>query len=209
MKKGLLLCALGTGLLLVAGQAAHADTFSLSFGGVFATGTSFASGSNGSGGSDITFTTTGTPTPGTFFGGPNTYAISNLNGTVNIGGTLYTIGNLDSNLQGQNLLADNYRGLLSPDGFDFDLSTTGSPNPDYTELLIDYNFAAGSYDATICKMNGKKCHTVTDATTLGADIYDISDAPPSATPEPGSLALLGTSILGGAGLLRRRFKFKA
>jgi hypothetical protein len=30
-------------------------------------------------------------------------------------------------------------------------------------------------------------------------------ADPSATPEPGSLALLGTSILGGAGLLRLRF----
>lgn len=28
----------------------------------------------------------------------------------------------------------------------------------------------------------------------------------SPTPEPGSLALLGTSILGGAGLLRRRYK---
>lgn len=29
-------------------------------------------------------------------------------------------------------------------------------------------------------------------------------APPAATPEPGSLALLGTSVLGAAGLLRRR-----
>lgn len=29
--------------------------------------------------------------------------------------------------------------------------------------------------------------------------------PPAATPEPGSLALLGTSILGGVGLLRRRY----
>lgn len=203
MKKGLFLCALGAGLLL-AGQSAHADTFSFSFGGTFLNGTSFASGSNGSGGSDVTFTTSGTPTPGTFLGGPNSYQISDLTGTVFIGGTTYTIGNLDNNLGGQNVLDDNFAGFLSPDGFDFDLTASGTPNPDYNELLIYYNFAEGSYDASVCKKSGKDCHTVTDATTIGGDIYDITTAP-AATPEPGSLALLGTSILGGAGLLRRRF----
>jgi hypothetical protein len=202
MKKGLFLCALGAGLLL-AGQSAHADTFSLSFGGTFVNGTSFASGSNGSGGSDITFSIAGTPTPGTIFN-PNTYAISDLNGTVIVGGTTYTIGSLDNNLGGSNLLADNLVGFLSPDVFDFDLTASGTPNPDYTELLIDYNFAEGTYDASVCNRNGKDCRSITDATTFGADIYDISTAP-NATPEPGSLALLGTSILGGAGLLRRRF----
>jgi hypothetical protein len=50
--------------------------------------------------------------------------------------------------------------------------------------------------------------------TQGQKSEDVSEQicwqgpgdPPAATPEPGSLALLGTSILGGAGILRRRFR---
>ena len=33
---------------------------------------------------------------------------------------------------------------------------------------------------------------------------NVADPAPAATPEPGSLALLGTSLLGGAGVIFRR-----
>jgi hypothetical protein len=42
---------------------------------------------------------------------------------------------------------------------------------------------------------------------FGLAITNIHHAdPPAATPEPGGLALLGTSILGSAGILPRRFR---
>lgn len=197
MKKLLALCALGAAF--AATTAAHADTFSITFGGYLANGAAFSTVTGP--GQEVTFTTVGTPSNGSVLN-PNEYAISDLTGEMVISGVTYTIGALESGLGGANELADNFRGVLSPNGFDFALSTTASPspNPDYSQFLVEYNATAADYTYKLCNHN----NCTISGTLAGADIYDITTAP-AATPEPGSLALLGTSILGGAGLLRRRF----
>lgn len=214
MKKMFLLCALVTAFFV--GQSAHADTYSLSFAGCFGVvfggcfGTPVTNGTSSPGVSDITFTTNGTATPG--FPVPNTYQITGITGTVDIGGDSYTIGSLATGLGGDNLLVDSILGLsFDNNGIDFLLSGSGSPD-DYTELNLTFNSVQGEYTYTTeqCKGIGKN-RTCTPVTDTGSDsglaISDIDQStPPAATPEPGSLALLGTSILGGAGLLRRRFR---
>lgn len=200
MKKSLLLCAL-VGAFFV-GQAAHADTFSLSFAGclglgcVAPLGTTVTNGTSSPGVTDIFFTTSAAPASGTT-------PITGITGTVIIGGHIYDIDNLDTGLGGSN---DNQLfdlgGFLSPDKLDFDLTAVGNPNPDYTELMLNFNSLTGAYDLSF-QCGRKECTTSGDSS--GLEIYDI-DPGTTAAPEPGSLALLGTSILGGAGLLRRRLR---
>ena len=217
MKKMLLLCALVAAFF--AGQSAHADTYSLSFAGCLGPsfglaclGTPVTNGTSSPGVSDITFTTNGTPTPG--FPVANQYQITGISGTVDIGGDIYTIGALATGLGGDNKLNDGLLTGLYFDnaGLDFLLSGSGSPD-DYTELNLTWNSVQGEYTYTTeqCTYSRGK-YNCTPETATGTDqgfaITDISQDcdPPAATPEPGSLALLGTSILGGAGLLRRRFR---
>lgn len=202
MKKALLLSALGAALFV--SQAARADDFTLYFtGNVGVQGIS--NGFSSPGVSDIFFSTNGTPSPGTFFGGPTETQINGISGTIIIGGFTYDIGSLDTGIGGSNdnLLADNYLGVLSPNKLDFDLTAVGNPNPDYSELMLSYNIVAGVYDYSFC--NNSQC--TISGVAGGVDVYAVGPGdPPAATPEPGSLALLGTSILGGAGILRRRFR---
>lgn len=193
MKKAFLLCALGIAVL--GSQVAKADTYSLSFfGNLGPQGVS--NGTSSPGVTDIFFTTNGAPTPGTT-------PINGITGTVIIGGNTYNIGSLDTGLGGSN---DNQlfdvAGFLSPDKLDFDITAVGNPNPDYTELMLSFNTITGAYDLSY-QCGRQECTYSSDS--FGAQIYDI-DPGAAATPEPGSLALLGTSILGGAGLLRRRLR---
>jgi hypothetical protein len=200
MKNALLLCALGTALL--GSQIAKADTFSLSFSGTFYNHTGFSNGTSG-GSTDVLFTTNSTPTPGGLFN-PTETPITGVTGTVMIGGVSYTIGAQDNGLDGANELADNFLGVLALNGLDFDLSTTTTGLTDtYTEMNLYYDTATAAYDYEVCTRHSG-C-TTDSAETTSFDITDIDPAP-AATPEPSSLALLGTSILGAAGVVRRRMK---
>ncbi len=152
MKKMLLLCALVVGFVF--GQAAHADTYSLSFAGCFGVvigpacfGTPVTNGASSPGVTDITFTTAGSLTPGFPFA--NQSQIDNISGTVNIGGDVYTIGALATGLGGDNKLNDGlFTGLyLDNQGIDFLLSGSGS-TVDYTELNLTYDSVQGEYTYT-------------------------------------------------------------
>ena len=210
MKKALLLCALAVAFFV--GQTARADTYSLSFAGCFGVvfggciGTPVTNGTSSPGVTDIMFTTTGSPTPGFPFA--NQYQINSISGSVNIGGDIYTIGSLATGLGGDNKLNDGLFTGLFFDSKGIDFLLTGSGTPDYTELNLTFNSVQGEYTYTVDQCHRDKCTPVTQtASDVGFAITDIDHAdPPAATPEPGSLALLGTSILGGAGLLRRRLR---
>lgn len=218
MKNALLVCALGA-FAAVAAVPAHADTtYTLGFTGCFGAsflgncfGTSFSS-------NNVNFTVAGTPTApsGGFL--PNSYAINSISGGMTIGTHDYSIGNTPaSGLGGDNQLDLYSNGVydFDPLGLDFTLSSTDGGSYDEFRIFGPIPGAEGQYSVSFndCKrVNGIRVCTpetyqAQDLTfSINGKIVELPPTPPAATPEPGSLALLGTSILGGAGLLRRRFR---
>jgi hypothetical protein len=191
MKKTLLACALGLAALAV--TPAYADEFSFSF-----------SGPDFSGSGDLYATASGTP---------GQWDITYIDGSVTVdghhGSTTYTIGALDPAAPASGSYDGNDNILYLPpgislSGFDyFDtqgvsfslLGTSNNVNLDtgIGWFIVPYLYNQGNDGST------------SEALTSECVTWVGSGDPPSATPEPSSLALLGTSILGAAGLLRRRF----
>jgi hypothetical protein len=203
MKKALLLCALGAAFFV--GQAARADqTFDFSFSGNGLAGNSFSSGPN------VTFTASSTGTNGNYFGYQYTaYQINSISGTMTIGSDTYTITGIDTppNITGQYSYVDLHNGNygLYPNSIDFDVTkTSGSATDTFYEIAMNFDLANGTYSfqSWTCFLTGGTCY----ADDTGSVSTESITVDPGAAPEPGSLALLGTSILGGAGVLRRRFR---
>jgi hypothetical protein len=202
MKKALMLCALGVVALAV--SSARADEFSFSFSGPSVDRTN-----------QFSFSGSGTMYA-TYSGVADVWNINSISGSVtteNYDGrfnpptsTSYDIdallpaspatGSFDGN---DNILY--FPGGISASGFDFFdtagvsfslVGTTNDVNLD-TAYFIIFPYDQGTA--------GTQSEAITETVC-----WQGPGDPPSATPEPGSLALLGTSILGGAGILRRRFK---
>lgn len=205
MKNTAIVCAIGAALMIA--TAAHADTVK---------GTStFTDTTNTN-----TLTVTGFPNPNSF-----TESVAN-NGISTTDNSFFVIfenipGNSNStqtdNLSVSFNITDPGTGVGNQGG---------SGVEDQTKINGNFSFATGSIT-----WDAPAVINLSDGQTLYIDLGDISLAnvpylcgtdlcgqesatftltpTPAAAPEPGSLALLGTSILGGAGVLRRRFKFKA
>lgn len=197
MKKAILLCVLGIAALGVG--SARADEFSFSF-----------SGPDVSHSNEFSFSGSGT-LYATYSGALNVWDISYISGTVttetytgrftapdsttyNIGGLLPTgtFGNNDNILYAPPGISFSGADYFDTDGVSFSLVGGSDVNLD-TAYFIVFPYNQGT--------DGTQSESVTEQIC-----WQGPGDPPAATPEPGSLALLGTSILGGAGLVRRRFK---
>lgn len=191
MKKAILVCALGIAALAAA--PARADQFSFSFAGP---NVSFFNQSSFSGSGTLFATYTGTG---------NLWDITGITGTVTddtyvnhttTDSTTYDIGNLlpaVSFMNNDNILY--YPTLLNFDLQGVSFSLVGSSNDVNldTGVFIIFPYNQGT--------QGQQSELISESIC-----WQGPGDPPAATPEPGSLALLGTSILGGAGILRRRFR---
>lgn len=175
MKRALFVCALAAVVVFV--KPARADDFIISF-----TSTS-GLGYSGSGVFDATSMGDGEYQINSVISGSATDITGAAPGT-------YSIVGVNSDLGADNLLfypADPSMGFFDGNGLTFALA-------DGTDINL---YALQNIDGTYSPVS-------VEVPAIGSGFPEYVNESVAFTPEPGSLVLLGTSVLGAAGMLRRR-----
>ena len=174
----LLLCAAAAALFVSVAPMAHADQIlNLTLTTTANTGT--VAVGNGTGMMDLNVA----PSPSNPF---EVYLSTNTTGAI-LKGLTFTIGGDTFDLSDA---ASNFGEVVFESGSLFDITYQGSSNNG--QVILNMSVNGLEYDFS-------------DSGKHEAATGVISLAPPAAAPEPSSLALLGTGVLGAAGVLRRRF----